>query len=81
MASSTAAANVVRRVLTSSSSVRRVVRVSSTPGTMLSRTNYNTTTFLTRGGDHHDDHTMEPPFHRLPLPSKPVSNRIYRLDK
>jgi hypothetical protein len=76
MASTTiVAANNVRRFLfSSSSSTRRVLRSPSSPLTMvsssLSRTN---TTILTRGGDHHDDHTMEPPFHRLPLPSKPVS--------
>jgi hypothetical protein len=31
---------------------------------------------LARGGGHHDDHTMEPPFHRLPLPNRPVRTRV-----
>jgi hypothetical protein len=35
----------------------------------------STSVHLASGGGHHEDHTMEPPFHRLPLPNRPVRRR------
>ena len=67
MASSTASTSIRRITYLSSKIQRRILPNSST---LVSR--MNTTTILTRGGGHHEDHTMEPPFHRIPLPSKPV---------